>query len=98
MISGLAAVMRLWMVEKRRPHRPDSPPRRRSWLFPPACGGLLLAFADAIAGTLNDGAIGVMKQAIQQRDDASGVGEDLVPFLEGTVCGQDHRRYERKPV
>jgi hypothetical protein len=32
-----------------------------------------------------------MQEPIQQRDDAGGVGENLVPFFEGPIGGEDHR-------
>jgi hypothetical protein len=55
-----------------------------SRLFP-SCRGFLLAFLDAVAQAVDDGDVGVMGEPVQKRCDAGGVGEDLVPFLEGTV-------------
>jgi hypothetical protein len=60
-------------------------------LFPPTRGGLQFAFADTITVAFDDGDIGVMEQPVKQRDDAGSVRKDFVPFLEGTIGGQDQR-------
>jgi len=39
-----------------------------------------------------------MQQAIQQRDDARGVGKDLIPFFKGPVGGEDYRLAFIPPV
>ena len=40
----------------------------------------------------------MMEQAIQQCYDAGGVGEDIDPFLEGPVAGEDDRLALITPV
>lgn len=57
------------------------PPRRR----------LQLAFAQTIALAFQNGHVGVVNQAVEQSAEASGVGEDLIPFLVGLVGGDDQR-------
>ena len=44
-----------------------------------------------IALPFEDGGIGMMGEAIEQCGDASGIGEDLVPFLEGSIGRDNHR-------
>ena len=53
-----------------------------------AGGGFQLAFADAIRSALDDGDVGVMGEAVEERRDASGMGEDRVPLFEGLVGSQ----------
>src|ERR1039457_5113586 len=96
-----------WAVSAYRPdpdtgselqrHRPDCRRPPASFL-PPARRGFPLTLGHAIAVAFNDGHFGMMQQTIQQRDDAGGVGEDLVPFLEGAICGEDHRLAFVTPV
>jgi hypothetical protein len=52
-----------------------------------AGGGFQLAFAHAVALTLDQGDIGVVGEAVQQSGDDGGVGEDGIPVFEGTVGG-----------
>ena len=52
--------------------------------------GFHLAFPHAVGIAFDQGDIGMMGKAVQQRGDAGGVGEDGIPFLEGFVGGQDH--------
>src|SRR5207245_7001598 len=56
--------------------------RKRRSFFPPACGGLLLAFADTLAVAFAAGAVSVMEPAGQQRAAAGGIGDDCVPLTE----------------
>ena len=65
-----------------------SPPRR----------GFLFAFALPVAVALKDGDVGMMQQAVEQGDDTGGVGEYLVPFLEGAIGGEDDRLALVTPV
>ena len=51
-----------------------------------------------IAVAFDDGHVGMMQQAIQQRDDAGGVGKDFVPFFEWSIGRQDHRLAFVTPV
>ena len=59
--------------------------------FPPAGCRFLLALADAIAFSLDDGHVGMVQQTVQQSGDAGGVGKDLVPFFKGSIGGDDQR-------
>jgi hypothetical protein len=43
----------------------------------------------AIAFSFEDGSIGMMRKTIKQRGNASGIREDLIPFLEGSICGDN---------
>src|SRR5208283_6141120 len=52
--------------------------------------GFHLAFSHAVGIAFEQGDIGMMGEAVQQRGDAGGVGEDGIPFLKGFVGGQDH--------
>src|SRR5215467_6101091 len=54
-------------------------------------GGFEFAFPDAVGSAFDQGDVGMMRQAIQQRGDASGVGENGVPFFEGLVGGEQDR-------
>ena len=54
-------------------------------------GGFQLAFPDAVGCAFNQGDVGMMSEAIQQRGDAGGVGENGVPVFEGLVGGQQNR-------
>jgi hypothetical protein len=51
-------------------------------------GGLLSLF-EAVAITVDGEDFGAMHEAVHEGDDAGGVGEDLVPFAECFVGGQD---------
>src|SRR5208337_5490860 len=52
--------------------------------------GFHLAFPHAVGIAFQESDVGVMGEAVQQRGDAGGVGEDGIPFLEGFVGGQEH--------
>ena len=52
--------------------------------------GFHLAFSHAVGIAFDQGDLRMMGEAVQQRGDAGGVGEDGIPFLEGFVGGQDH--------
>jgi hypothetical protein len=65
--------------------------KRRNSFLPPPRGSLLLVFANPLAVAYNDGNVGMMQETIEQGDDASGVREYLVPFLEGPVRGENDR-------
>src|ERR1700683_5467179 len=52
--------------------------------------GFHLAFSHAVGIALDQGDIGMMGEAVEERGDAGGVGEDGIPFLKGFVGGQDH--------
>jgi hypothetical protein len=62
-----------------------APGQREESLLSPSRGGFLPALPNAITVALNDRDIGLMQQAIEQRDDAGGIREHLVPFLEGPI-------------
>ena len=47
----------------------------------------LLGLLEAIGRPLDGDDLGVVHQAIDQRDDTGGVGEDLAPLGEGAVGG-----------
>lgn len=51
----------------------------------------LLAFADAIAFSLDEGDVGVMGEPVKKGGDAGGVGKDGVPVLEGEIGGENDR-------
>lgn len=44
---------------------------------------------DAIAVAVDGSGVGVMGEAIKKSGNAGGVGKDLIPFLEGTIGGDD---------
>jgi hypothetical protein len=48
-----------------------------------------------IAFPFEDGSIGMVCEAIKQSSDASGVGENLVPFFKSSV-GSDHLQRSAK--
>ena len=73
-----------------RPRKPASDAAGSHFFFRPG-RRFQFAFADAIAVAFDDRHVGMMQQAIQQRDDAGGVGKDLVPFFERSVGGEDQR-------
>src|SRR5208282_6458457 len=52
--------------------------------------GFHLAFPHAVGIAFQESDIGMMGEAVEQRGDAGGVGEDGIPFLEGFVGSQDH--------
>lgn len=60
---------------------------RRKILFLAAGGGFLFAFADAVTLAVQDHDFGMVSEAVEQGGDAGGVGEDLVPFFEGSIGG-----------
>ena len=51
--------------------------------------GALLGLFESIGLTFEGDDLAIVGEAIDQGDDASGVGEDLVPFGERTVRGYD---------
>ena len=53
-----------------------------------ASRGFQLALADAVRSALQDGDVGMMSEAVEERSDGSGVGEDGVPVLEALIGGQ----------
>ena len=53
-------------------------------------GGALLSLLEAIAFAFEGDDLGAVQQPIDERDDAGGVGEDLVPFAEGFVGGEEN--------
>jgi hypothetical protein len=49
-----------------------------------------LAFPDPIAFAFDHRNIGMMQQSIEQRRNAGGIGEDLIPLFEGSIgCDND---------
>ncbi len=56
-----------------------------------AGSGLQLAFAEAIALAFNDEEIDVVREAVDEGGDASGIGENGVPVLEDEIGGDDDR-------
>jgi hypothetical protein len=52
---------------------------------------MLRSLSRTRAVAVDNSDIGVMQEVIQQRDDAGGIGEKLVPFFEGPVRGEDDR-------
>ena len=54
-------------------------------------GGFEFAFPDAVGSAFDEGDVGMVSEAIQQRGDASGVGENGVPVFEGLVGGEENR-------
>lgn len=71
-----------------RARRWNNPSARHSFLFP-ACGNFLFAFMNAIALTFQDGNVGVVREPVQQRGDAGGIGKDVAPFGETAIGGDD---------
>ena len=57
-------------------------------MFPRLCGRTLLRFLAAIGIALDRNDLGVMNQAIDHRDDTTGVGKHLRPRRESLV-GRD---------
>ena len=55
------------------------------------CSGMRSVWAKAVAGALDLDDDGVMQEPIEQRGGDDGVAEDLSPFGEAAVRGQDHR-------
>ena len=49
----------------------------------------LLGFFESVALTLDGEQFGAMDEAVDEGDDAGGVGEHVVPFAEDLVGGQD---------
>ncbi len=49
--------------------------------------GAFLGLLEAVGFALDGDDLGVVDEAVDQGDDAGGVGEDLVPFGEGAVGG-----------
>jgi hypothetical protein len=56
-----------------------------------AFGRFLLALFEAVGVALDGHDLGVVHQAVNERDDAAGVGERLVPLGEGTVAREQER-------
>lgn len=54
-----------------------------------ALGGALFGFLEAVGLALDGDDFGLVQEAIDEGDDAGGVGEDLVPLGEGAVGGDD---------
>src|ERR1019366_2874202 len=54
-----------------------------------AGGGFQLAFAHSVGGALDQGDVSMVGQAVEERGDAGGVGEDGVPILEGFIGRQE---------
>jgi hypothetical protein len=55
----------------------------------PLRAGAFFGFFGAIGVTLDGADLGVVHQPIDHRDDTSGVREDLAPFGEGAIGGDD---------
>jgi hypothetical protein len=53
-------------------------------------GGFQFAFPDAVGSAFDPGDVGMMSEAIQQRGDAGGVGENGVPVFESLVGSQQN--------
>ncbi len=54
-------------------------------------GGFQFAFPDAVGSAFDQGDVGMMSEAIQQRGDAGGVGENGVPVFESFIGSQQNR-------
>src|SRR4051812_50070825 len=86
-----AAPTEPWAAPPRAVWPPAAAWSVRSWLGAAALAGALLgAFArllEAVGIPVDGDDLGVVDEAIDQRDDACGVGEDLAPFGERAVGG-----------
>lgn len=51
--------------------------------------GALFGFLEAVALAFEGDNLGTMDEAVDEGDSAGGVGEDLVPFAERLVGGQE---------
>ena len=54
-------------------------------------GGFQFAFPDPVGSALDQGDVGMMSEAIQQRRDAGSIGENSVPVFESLVGSQQNR-------
>src|SRR5215207_1581964 len=54
-----------------------------------SCGSFGLAFSSPVAVAVDEGDVSVVCEAVDEGDDAGGVGEDGAPVLEGEIGGDD---------